>query len=135
MPVCWPAGAGINDRNNGFKRKLWPLIGTSVGIPSCQYKTGALFLVNCYVDFIRGTPLRYRYFYLFRFAGKLLGTARDPLFCSSNFSLFPSIIVVLILRKFSVPVSNHSDKGQMEAGRSLGMSWAQTHVMLLCRSL
>ena len=72
----------------------------------------------CYVNVIRGTPMLVQIFLIYFALPQVLGTRIDPflaavLACSINSGAYVSGIQSV-------------DKGQMEAGRSLGLSWMQT---------
>ncbi|MBP2655039.1 MAG: glnP 1 [Firmicutes bacterium] len=76
-----------------------------------------------YVDFIRGTPLLVQIFIIYFALPLLLGKRIDPFLaaitaCSINSGAY-------IAEIFRAGIQS-IDKGQMEAGRSLGMSWIQT---------
>lgn len=80
-------------------------------------------LGNLYVDFIRGTPLLIQIFLVYFALPAITGNRVDAFFaaiaaCSINSGAY----VAEIFRGGIQAV----DKGQMEAGRSLGMSWWQT---------
>ena len=80
-------------------------------------------LASLYVDFIRGTPLLVQIFIIYFALPMITGVRVDPLFaaitaCSINSGAY----VAEIFRAGIASI----DKGQMEAGRSLGMTWGQT---------
>ena len=77
----------------------------------------------CYVNVIRGTPMLVQIFLIYFALPQVLGTRIDPflaavLACSINSGAYVSEI-------FRAGIQS-VDKGQMEAGRSLGLSWMQT---------
>ncbi len=81
------------------------------------------WLGNIYVDFIRGTPLLVQIFLVYFALPAITGEHVDPFpaaiaACSINSGAY----VAEIFRGGIQAI----DKGQMEAGRSLGMSWWQT---------
>lgn len=76
-----------------------------------------------YVDFVRGTPLLVQIFLIYFALPLLVGHRVDPFIaaitaCSINSGAY----VAEIFRGGIQSI----DKGQMEAGRSLGMTWGQT---------
>ena len=80
-------------------------------------------LASLYVDFIRGTPLLVQIFIIYFALPMITGVRVDPLFaaitaCSINSGAYVAEI-------FRAGIES-IDKGQMEAGRSLGMTWGQT---------
>ena len=85
------AGAGITIEITALSVGFGLLIGMTVGIARLASIKPVRYFANCYVDFIRGTPLLVQIFLVY--------------FALPQFLPVLSI-VVLILRKFSVPVSN-----------------------------
>ena len=80
-------------------------------------------LATAYVDFVRGTPLLVQIFIIYFALPMIVGQRVDPFIaaitaCSINSGAY----VAEIFRGGIQSI----DKGQMEAGRSLGMNWAQT---------
>lgn len=80
-------------------------------------------LAKCYVDVIRGTPMLVQIFMIYFALPQMIGTRIDPylaavLACSINSGAYVSEIFRAGIQSI--------DKGQMEAGRSLGLSWWQT---------
>ena len=80
-------------------------------------------LASLYVDFIRGTPLLVQIFIIYFALPMITGVRVDPLVaaitaCSINSGAYVAEI-------FRAGIES-IDKGQMEAGRSLGMTWGQT---------
>ena len=98
------AGAGITIEITALSVGFGLLIGMTVGIARLASIKPVRYFANCYVDFIRGTPLLVQIFLVYFALPGIIGHRVDPYFAGIQ-----SI-----------------DKGQMEAGRSLGMSWAQT---------
>lgn len=81
------------------------------------------YFANCYVDFIRGTPLLVQIFLVYFALPGIIGHRVDPYFAAiSACSINSGAYIAEIFRAGIQSI----DKGQMEAGRSLGMSWAQT---------
>ena len=116
-------GAGVTIKITVMSVALGVLIGLFVGIARiCRVKP-LRFLAAVYVDFFRGTPLLVQIF-LFYFAVPVItGQRIDPYVaavgsCGINSGAYVAEIVRAGTRSI--------DGGQMEAGRSLGMTWAQT---------
>lgn len=117
------AGAAITVEITAISVGMGLLIGCLLGIARlCQVKP-LRYLANIYVDFIRGTPLLVQIFLVYFALPGIIGERVDPFFaaiaaCSINSGAY-------IAEIFRAGIQS-IDKGQMEAGRSLGMSWAQT---------
>ena len=116
-------GAGVTIKITVMSVALGVLIGLFVGIARiCRVKP-LRFLAAVYVDFFRGTPLLVQIF-LFYFAVPVItGQRIDPYVaavgsCGINSGAYVAEIVRAGIQSI--------DDGQMEAGRSLGMTWAQT---------
>ena len=108
------AGAGITIEMTALSVGFGLLIGMTVGIAR---------FANCYVDFIRGTPLLVQIFLVYFALPGIIGHRVDPYFAAiSACSINSGAYIAEIFRAGIQSI----DKGQMEAGRSLGMSWAQT---------
>lgn len=80
-------------------------------------------LSGIFVNFIRGTPLLVQIFIIYFAIPALIGKRIEPFLaaviaCSINSSAYVAEIFRAGIQSI--------DKGQMEAGRSLGMSWVQT---------
>ena len=81
-----------------------------------------------YVDFIRGTPLLVQIFIIYFALPIILGVRVEPFVaavaaCSINSGAYVAEIFRAGIQSI--------DKGQMEAGRSLGMSWTQTMIHII----
>lgn len=101
--------------------------GLLIGLVSSIARMSKLWLVkmlaSLYVDFIRGTPLLVQIFIIYFALPMITGVRVDPLVaaitaCSINSGAYVAEI-------FRAGIES-IDKGQMEAGRSLGMTWGQT---------
>ncbi|WP_251440631.1 amino acid ABC transporter permease [Veillonella intestinalis] len=80
-------------------------------------------LVKCYVELFRGTPLLVQIFMIYFALPMVIGQSINPYVaavtaCSINSGAYVSEIFRAGIQSI--------DKGQMEAGRSLGLTWAQT---------
>jgi len=117
-------GAGITIEITTLSVAFGLLIGMFVGIGRLSQRRMISFPAAIYVDFIRGTPLLVQIFLIYFALPKLLGGQRiDPFIaaitaCSINSGAY----VAEIFRGGIQSI----DKGQLEAGRSLGMTWGQT---------
>ena len=96
------AGAGITIEITALSVGFGLLIGMTVGIARLASIKPVRYFANCYVDFIRGTPLLVQIFLVYFALPGIIGHRVDPYFAAISVLS----IVVLILRKFSVPVSN-----------------------------
>lgn len=117
------AGAGITIEISALSVFLGLCIGCVVGIMRlCNIKTLRI-LANVYVDFIRGTPLLVQIFIVYFALPQVIGQRVDPFIAAiSACSINSGAYVAEIFRGGIQSI----DKGQMEAGRSLGMTWWQT---------
>ncbi|HWR38640.1 MAG TPA: amino acid ABC transporter permease [Patescibacteria group bacterium] len=116
-------GAGVTIQITVLSVGFGLLIGMFVGMARLSTRRLLKFLAAVYVDFIRGTPLLVQIFIIYFALPMILGQRIDPFVaaitaCSINSGAY----VAEIFRGGIQSI----DKGQMEAGRSLGMTWAQT---------
>ena len=116
-------GACVTVQITAISVGLGLFFGLFIGI--AQISRVAIFRVpaKIYVDFLRGTPLLVQIFMIYFALPMLLGTRIDPsiaaiVACSINSSAY-------IAEIFRAGIQS-IDKGQMEAGRSLGLNWSQT---------
>lgn len=94
---------------------------TSIGNLSRYWLIRAL--AKMYVHIIRGTPLLVQIFIIYFALPTIINRPIDPYFASvTACSINSGAYVAEIFRAGLQSV----DKGQMEAGRSLGLSWGQT---------
>ncbi len=117
------AGAGITLEITALSVAFGMLIGIIIALIRLSRLKPLRWLGNVYVDFIRGTPLLVQIFLVYFALPGLLGHRVDAFFaaiaaCSINSGAY----VAEIFRGGIQSI----DIGQMEAGRSLGMSWWQT---------
>ena len=116
-------GAGVTIKITALSVALGVVIGLFVGIARISRIKILRVLAAIYVDFFRGTPLLVQIF-LFYFAVPVItGQRIDPYVaavgsCGINSGAYIAEIVRAGIQSI--------DKGQMEAGRSLGMTWVQT---------
>ena len=99
------------------------IIGLIVSLARMSNFVIIRLIAKCYVDVIRGTPMLVQIFMIYFALPQIIGTRIDPYVaacaaCSINSGAYLSEI-------FRAGIQS-VDKGQMEAGRSLGLSWWQT---------
>lgn len=107
---------------------LGVMIGLFVGIAELSRYAWLRVPAKVYVDFIRGTPLLVQIFIIYFALPVIIGARIEPFVaavcaCSINSGAY----VAEIFRSGIQSI----DKGQTEAGRSLGMSWTQTMVTVV----
>ncbi|MDT8903922.1 amino acid ABC transporter permease [Anaeroselena agilis] len=123
------AGAAVTIQITALSVGFGLLIGMFVGIARLSKILPVRVAAAVYVDFIRGTPLLVQIFLIYFALPIVLGTRIDPFVaaitaCSINSGAYVAEIFRAGIQSI--------DKGQMEAGRSLGMTWPQTmrHIIL-----
>jgi polar amino acid transport system permease protein len=99
------------------------IIGMLVGVARLAKMRPLKWLAMIYINFIRGTPLLVQIFLIYFALPMITGTRIDPFFaaitaCSINSGAY-------IAEIFRAGIQS-IDKGQIEAGRSLGLNWFQT---------
>ena len=117
------AGALVTVQITAMSVGLGMLIGMFAGIARLSTVKPIRCLAAVYVDFIRGTPLLVQIFLIYFAIPLVTGQRIDPFIaaitaCSINSGAYVAEIFRAGIQSI--------DKGQMEAGRSLGMSWGQT---------
>ena len=117
------AGAGITIEITALSVFFGMLIGIIVALVRMSDFKILRWLGNVYVDFIRGTPLLIQIFLVYFALPSIIGHRVDAFFAAiSACSINSGAYVAEVFRG-----GIHSiDVGQMEAGRSLGMTWWQT---------
>jgi glutamine transport system permease protein len=123
------AGAAVTLQITALSVGFGLLIGMFVGMARLSRLVLVRVAAAAYVDFIRGTPLLVQIFLIYFALPILVGARIDPFLaaitaCSINSGAYVAEIFRAGIQSI--------DKGQMEAGRSLGMTWAQTmrHIIL-----
>lgn len=116
-------GAIVTVQITAISVGLGLLIGLIAGVARISSFWPVRTLAAIYVDFIRGTPLLVQIFLMYFALPVLTGVRVDPFIaaitaCSVNSGAYVAEI-------FRAGIES-IDKGQMEAGRSLGMTWGQT---------
>ena len=117
------AGAGITIEITALSVFFGMLIGVVVSLVRLSDFKILRWLGNVYVDFIRGTPLLIQIFLVYFALPSIIGHRVDAFFAAiSACSINSGAYVAEVFRGGIQSI----DKGQMEAGRSLGMTWWQT---------
>ena len=116
------AGAAITVEITAMSVTFGLLIGCMIGIARlCSIKPLRYF-ANVYVDFIRGTPLLVQIFLVYFALPNIIGSRVDPFVAAiSACSINSGAYVAEIFRAGIQSI----DKGQMEAARSLGLSYGK----------
>lgn len=116
-------GAGVTIQITVLSTAIGFVIGLLVGVARISNLRVLRMLAEVYVEFFRGTPLLVQIF-LFYFALPVItGQRIDPFIAAiSACGINSGAYVAEIFRAGIQSV----DDGQMEAGRSLGMTWLQT---------
>ena len=116
-------GAGVTIQITVLSTAIGFVIGLIVGVARISNLRLLRMLAEVYVEFFRGTPLLVQIF-LFYFALPVItGQRIDPFIAAiSACGINSGAYVAEIFRAGIQSV----DDGQMEAGRSLGMTWLQT---------
>ena len=116
-------GAGVTVQITVLSTAIGFVIGLIVGVARISNLRVLRMLAEVYVEFFRGTPLLVQIF-LFYFALPVItGQRIDPFIAAiSACGINSGAYVAEIFRAGIQSV----DDGQMEAGRSLGMTWLQT---------
>ncbi|MEG0798035.1 MAG: amino acid ABC transporter permease [Acidaminococcaceae bacterium] len=116
-------GAGITLEISALSVGFGLLIGMFVGVARLSSMKLVRYAANVYVDFIRGTPLLVQIFLVYFALPLITGSRIDPFIAAiSACSINSGAYVAEIFRGGIQSI----DPGQMEAGRSLGLTWVQT---------
>ncbi len=117
------AGAGITIQITAISVGLGMIIGMFVGIARiCNVKLLRV-LATVYIDFLRGTPLLVQIFLIYFALPMVLGQRVDPFIAAITACGINSGAYIAEIFRAGIQAI---DEGQMEAGRSLGMTWVQT---------
>ncbi|VBB05504.1 amino acid abc transporter permease protein 3-tm domain [Lucifera butyrica] len=116
-------GAGVTVKITVLSVGFGLLIGMFAGMARLSKIWMVRVAASVYVDFIRGTPLLVQIFIIYFALPMVVGRQIDPFIaaitaCSINSGAY-------IAEIFRAGIQS-IDNGQMEAGRSLGMTWGQT---------
>ena len=116
-------GAGIPIQITAISVGLGLIIGMFVGIARiCNVKV-LRALATVYIDFLRGTPLLVQIFLIYFALPMVVGQRVDPFIAAITACGINSGAYIAEIFRAGIQAI---DEGQMEAGRSLGMSWVQT---------
>lgn len=128
LPVL-VAGAGVTIKITILSVGIGLVIGAMVALGRLAQGRLIKIVTTVYVDCIRGTPLLVQLFIIYFALPTVVGQRINPFVaaisaCSINCGAY-------IAEIFRAGIQS-IDKGQFEAGRSLGMNWTQTmrHVIL-----
>lgn len=116
-------GAGVTIKITALSVALGILIGLFVGIASISQVKVLRALAAVYVDFFRGTPLLVQLFLFYFALPAITGQRVDPFVAAIGACGINSGAYVAEIFRAGI---QSIDAGQMEAGRSLGMTWSQT---------
>ena len=116
-------GALVTVKITALSVGLGIVIGLFVGIARIAHSRVLRLLAAIYVDFLRGTPLLVQIFLIYFALPIVTGRHMDPFVAAiASCSINSGAYVAEIFRAGIQSI----DAGQMEAGRSLGMTWGQT---------
>ncbi len=116
-------GALVTVKITALSVGLGIVIGLFVGIARIAHSRILRLLAAIYVDFLRGTPLLVQIFLIYFALPIVTGRHMDPFVAAiASCSINSGAYVAEIFRAGIQSI----DAGQMEAGRSLGMTWGQT---------
>jgi len=116
-------GAGVTIQITVLSTAIGFVIGLVVGVARISHLRPLRLLAEVYVEFFRGTPLLVQIF-LFYFALPVItGQRIDPFIAAISACGINSGAYVAEIFRAGI---QSGDEGQMEAGRSLGMTWLQT---------
>ena len=116
-------GAGVTIQITVLSTAIGFVIGLVVGVARISHLRPLRLLAEVYVEFFRGTPLLVQIF-LFYFALPVItGQRIDPFIAAISACGINSGAYVAEISRAAI---QSVDQGQMEAGRSLGMTWLQT---------
>lgn len=122
-------GAGVTVEITAMSVAIGIVIGLFAGIARICRVRPIRFLAAVYVDFFRGTPLLVQLFLVYFAVPIFTGQRMDPFVAAiSACGINSGAYIAEIFRAGIESV----DAGQMEAGRSLGMTWTQTmrHIII-----
>ena len=116
-------GALVTIKITAFSVAAGFIIGMLASIANLSSFKPLRWLVRIYVDVVRGTPMLVQIFLIYFALPQIIGQRIDPFIaavtaCSLNSGAYMSDIFRAGIQSIN--------KGQMEAGLSLGLSWAQT---------
>lgn len=116
-------GALITVEITAISVALGIIIGLFVGIARISQFAPLRWLAAVYVDFLRGTPLLVQLFLIYFALPMITGQRVDPFVSAITACGINSGAYIAEIFRAGIQAI---DVGQMEAGRSLGLTWAQT---------
>lgn len=116
-------GAVITVQITAISVAIGVVIGLVVGVARISEVRPLRLLAICYIDFLRGTPLLVQIFLIYFALPVLTGQRIDPFIAAITACGINSGAYIAEIFRSGI---QSIDKGQMEAGRSLGMTWVQT---------
>lgn len=116
-------GAGITVQITAISVGLGLVIGMFVGIARICHVKILRALATVYIDFLRGTPLLVQIFLIYFALPMVVGQRVDPFIAAITACGINSGAYIAEIFRAGIQAI---DEGQMEAGRSLGMTWVQT---------
>lgn len=116
-------GAGITVQITAISVGLGLVIGMFVGIARICHVKVLRALATVYIDFLRGTPLLVQIFLIYFALPMVVGRRVDPFIAAITACGINSGAYIAEIFRAGIQAI---DEGQMEAGRSLGMTWVQT---------
>ena len=116
-------GAGITIQITAISVAIGLVIGMFVGVARVSNIRPLRWLAAVYVDFLRGTPLLVQIFLIYFALPVLLGNRVDPFIAAITACGINSGAYIAEIFRAGIQAI---DDGQMEARRSLGMTWWQT---------
>ena len=116
-------GAGITVQITAISVGLGLVIGMFVGIARICHVKVLRALATVYIDFLRVTPLLVQIFLIYFALPMVVGQRVDPFIAAITACGINSGAYIAEIFRAGIQAI---DEGQMEAGRSLGMTWVQT---------
>ena len=116
-------GAGITIQITAISVGLGLIIGMFVGIARISNVKLLRWLAAIYIDFLRGTPLLVQIFLIYFALPVILEQRVDPFIAAITACGINSGAYIAEIFRAGIQAI---DEGQMEAGRSLGMTWVHT---------
>lgn len=116
-------GAAVTIEITALSIALGILIGLVVSLARLTSFKAIRIIAAVYVDFFRGTPLLVQIFIIYFALPLITGVRIDPFVAAITACGINSGAYVAEIFRAGI---ESIDKGQMEAGRSLGMNWFQT---------
>ena len=116
-------GALVTIKITAFSVAAGFIIGMLASIANLSSFKPLRWLVRIYVDVVRGTPMLVQIFLIYFALPQIIGQRIDPFIAAVTACSLSSGAYMSEIFRAGIQSIN---KGQMEAGLSLGLSWAQT---------